>query len=177
MFTVSIGNYSALFQDDGLPDDYAEYRKHAEIVEEFDLDNSEGALCFVGVRRGFKMPFLVVAQRYSPSGFGFGPGLQLVEETDLLFIGAGERLLAYDLRRNARIWEDRADVGFFRWSRHDSTVMMSAELELAAWNLEGRKLWSESVEPPWEYSVEEGTLRLDVKGKITSFDIAQGPKI
>ena len=53
--------------------------------------------------------------------------------------------------------------------------MMSAELELAAWNLEGRKLWSAAVEPPWEYAVENGTVRLDVMGKMQSFDITQGP--
>ena len=94
----------------------------------------------------------------------------------MLFIGAGERLLAYDIRRIVRLWEDEAEEGFWGWSRHDSTVVMSAELELAGWNLEGRKLWSTFVEPPWEYAVENGMVKLDVMGKKTSFDIAQGPK-
>jgi len=145
MSTVSIGDYIVLRHDYGLPDKYAEYRKNAELVEEFDLDRSEGTLCFVGIQKDSQMPFLVVAQRYVPSGFGFNPGVQLVEETGVLFIGAGERMLAYDVRHTVRLWEDTADQGFLRWSRQGSTLVMSAELELAAWNLDGRKLWS----PRW----------------------------
>jgi hypothetical protein len=38
---------------------------------------------------------LLVTQRYSPSGSGFEPGVLLVPETGMLFIGAGTRLLGY----------------------------------------------------------------------------------
>ena len=176
MFSVSVNDYTVLCQDNCLPDIYSDYRQSAKVVEEFDLDNSDDALCFVGIQIDSEWPFLVIAQRYSPAGFGFNPGVQLVEETGVLFIGAGVRLLAYDIRNVVRLWEDKADTGFFGWSRHDSTVVMSAELELAGWNLEGRKLWSTFVEPPWEYAVENGVVKLDVMGKKTSFDLTGGPK-
>ena len=173
MFSVSVNNsYTVLCEDNSLPDIYADYRQNAKVVEEFDLDNSDDVLCFVGVQRDSAWPFLVIAQRYSP---GFDPEALLVEETDVLFIGAGERLLAYDIRRRERLWEDKVILGFFGWSRYDSTLVMSAELELAGWNLEGRKLWSVGVEPPWEYAVENGMVKLDVMGEKTSFDIARGP--
>lgn len=176
MLSVSSGDYVVLCEDDGLPELYDYYRQNAVLVEEFDLDNPDCSVCFVGLQRDSETPFLVLTQSYSPSEFGFDPGVQLIEETGVLFVGAGERLLAYDLERATRLWEDEADEGFHRWSRHDSTVLMSAELELAAWSLEGRKLWSTFVEPPWKYTVEGGTVELDVMGNTTSFDLVQGPR-
>ena len=124
MLSVSSGDYVVLCEDDGLPELYDYYRQNAVLVEEFDLDNPDCSVCFVGLQRDSETPFLVVAQSYSPSEFGFDPGVQLIEETGVLFVGAGERLLAYDLERATRLWEDEADEGFHRWSRHDSTVMM-----------------------------------------------------
>jgi L-alanine-DL-glutamate epimerase-like enolase superfamily enzyme len=127
------------------------------------------------VARGSSWPFLVVAQRYSPSGSGFNPGALVVPETDVLFVGAGVRLLAYDLADSTRIWEDLADFGFWNWARPDEHVLMSAELELAAWDLHGRKSWSTFVEPPWGYEVREGQVELDIMGNKSSFPIGLGP--
>jgi hypothetical protein len=97
---------------------------------------------------------LVVTQRYAPAAGGFHPGALLVPETQRLFIGAGRRLLCYDLAGPARLWEDEADFGFWSWSRYGEVVLMMAELELAAWTIEGQKLWSRLADPPWEYRVE-----------------------
>jgi hypothetical protein len=129
------------------------------------------------VRRGSdSWPFLCVAQHYAPGRWaGSHPGLLLVAETSILFIGAGERLLAYDLHGPVRLWEDRADTGFHEWQRHDDMVVMSAELELAAWDIRGVKRWSRFVEPPWEYQVEGGVVHLDVMGTISSFPLQAGP--
>jgi hypothetical protein len=114
-------------------------------------------------------PELVVSQRFSPGAeAGFHPGILLVPETKLLLVGAGGRLLAYDLSRFALLWEDVADTGFWGWCRHRDVIVMSAELELAAWDLAGKKLWSTFVEPPWNYSVEEMALKLDVMGRSLS---------
>ena len=32
-------------------------------------------------------------------------------------------------------------------------MLMLAELEFAAWDLKGKKMWSTFVEPPWVYDV------------------------
>jgi hypothetical protein len=42
---------------------------------------------------------------------------------------------------------------------------MSAELELSAWDINGRKLWSKNVEPPWSYEIRGDRVELDVMGK------------
>jgi hypothetical protein len=90
-------------------------------------------------------------------------------------VGAGTRLLAYDLQNLRRIWEDAADTGFWRWKRHGEVIVMSAELELAAWTLEGKKLWSTFVEPPWFYEVRGARVYLDVMGRKSVFDLGNGP--
>jgi hypothetical protein len=52
---------------------------------------------------------------------------------------------------------------------------MSAELELAALDLLGRRLWSTLVEPPWSYEVVTGVIQLDVMGEKSSFGVESGP--
>jgi hypothetical protein len=69
------------------------YREHARLAEEFDLDSTGGATCFFGVGdASADSPTLVVAQRYVPAGYSFYPGILIVPETGVVFIGAGERL-------------------------------------------------------------------------------------
>jgi L-alanine-DL-glutamate epimerase-like enolase superfamily enzyme len=154
----------------------AEYQKRAALAELFDLEESGGSsVCFCAVRgRESGWPFLVVVQRYSPAGCGFHPGILLVPETDRLFVGAGQRLLMYDLRQPARLWEDGADTGFWFWSQYDDVVLMAAELELAAWDMLGRKLWTRFVEPPWQYRVDRQIVLLDVMGTISRISIQDG---
>ena len=78
-------------------------------------DWAEGYL-HIEVRRGSGWPLLCVGQHYCPGRWaGSYPGLLLVPESSALFVGAGERLLAYDLRVPARLWEDRVDTGFHAW--------------------------------------------------------------
>ena len=52
---------------------------------------------------------------------------------------------------------------------------MEAELELAAWTIQGHKLWTTFVEPPWSYNVVGDTVTLDVMGTITTFPLISGP--
>ena len=122
MFNISTGKYKLRLVSDGLPDLYHDYIKRAALVEEFDIRNSEGKNCFLSVGYGTDWPFLVVSQRYSPAGHGFNPGVLIVDETDILFIGAGERLLAYNLKKPERLWEDAADIGFWDWTKHENFV-------------------------------------------------------
>lgn len=163
---------------DSLPFMYNEYRARAQLAEEFDMANEEGEFCCVTVARGGgDWPFLVVAQRYDPTAAsGFHPGVMYVPETLRMFIGAGQRLLCHDLESVTRVWEDTAECGFFHWRREGDVVLMAAELELAAWDLQGRKRWTTFVEPPWDYHVKEGRVHLDVMGQLSDFDLVKGPE-
>jgi hypothetical protein len=175
MFQVSIGPYSLRVSYDQLPPTYAEATRRAKLVDELDLASSDGTLCCVEVGDGNAWPFLIVAQRYAPSANCFFPGVLIVTETARMFVGAGERLLAYDLATRERLWEDSADTGFWSWARHEDVVVMSAELEIAGWDLHGRKLWSRFVEPPWDYAVVDDVVHLDIMGAKSEFDLRSGP--
>ncbi len=162
---------------DGLPDLYRSYRQNAALCDEFDLTASDGSLCFVGVGAvDDHWPRVLVAQRFSPGiRSGFGPGTLLAHDTSILFVGAGTRLLAYDLKGARRLWEDATDVGFWSWRQHGSTVVMAAEVELAAWSTSGEKLWSTFVEPPWSYRVHGEIVELEVMGQRSEFELCPGP--
>lgn len=51
---------------------------------------------------------------------------------------------------------------------------MSAELELAAWNVNGGKLWSRFVEPPWDYEVTGEMITLNVMDTISHVHLLTG---
>ena len=175
MFRVSVGEYEVCCQADELPAMLSEYQQRAALSEDFGVaDEAGSSVCFVTVGRAQQWPFLVVIQRYAPAGCGFFPGVLLVPETHRLFIGAGRRLLGYDLSRPARLWEDEAECGFWSWSRHGSVVLMAAELELAAWDVGGSKLWSRFVEPPWEFAVEGEVVAVDVMDVVSRVHLGSG---
>ena len=100
-----------------------------------------------------------------------------VPEQRQLFIGAGTRPMAYQARsgRWRRCWVDEAECGFWSWRQHDDVVVMSAELELAAWRTEGTKLWTTFVEPPWSYRIVSDQVVLNVMGAVRTFDLRRGP--
>jgi hypothetical protein len=103
--------------------------------------------------------FLVVSQRNAPGAeSGFYPGLVVVPETHRLFLGAGWRLLAYDLSGPARLWADETR-GFWSWSRYGEVVIMAG------------RLWSRAVEPPWTYRVEGRVVVVDMMGRVSRFDL------
>lgn len=173
-FRVSLGAYTLRCAPDGLPPMFDRYVEHAALVERFEL--AEPNRCCVAVSRGAAAdwPFLVIAQSINPAGAGFEPGVLLIPEHHRLFVGAGDRIAAYDLAEPRRLWIDSAELGFWGWQRHGDIVLMSAELELAAWTVDGIKLWTTFVEPPWDYSVEGSSVTLDVMGSISSFPLRSG---
>lgn len=177
-FRVNCNKYTISGTIGSVPTMYTELIKHSRLHEDFGIKSADGTALVVTVESQFaKWPELIVSQRFYPGPeAGFHPGVLIAPETHLLVLGAGERLLAYDIRVFRRLWEDVADTGFWNWKRHDDVIVMSAELELAAWDIEGNKLWSMFVEPPWEYSVQSSKLHLDVMGKKSNFDIKIGPK-
>lgn len=183
MFSTSYGLYTLSCTTGRLPGLYGEYCRHAEVVSEYHLnepketDESESP-CFVGVsksRRNEGWPFLVIAQTFEPSSPGFDPGAIIIPETELLMLGAGTQLLAFRLNPPSLLWEDDADCGFWGWERHSNVVVMAAELEMAAWDINGRKLWSRGVEPPWSYSVSDAIVTLDIMGELSKFSLTTGP--
>jgi hypothetical protein len=176
VFESTVGDLTLVLKAAGLPSMFDEYCKNATLAERFETDRDSAPWCFVGVRRMGGWPFLVVAQKYSPATAGFSPGVLVVPETRRLFIGAGERLIAYDLDAPRRLWEDTADTGFWHWHQHGEVVLMSAELEFAAWDSYGAKLWSIFVEPPWSYEIRDNQVYLDVMGSVSSFPIKTGKK-
>ncbi len=129
MLAVTCGGYTVEWID-RLPPHYAQLKAKAVLVDEIALH--AGGLCGVSVRRaGQTWPFLVVAQSREPSGASLGAGALITDGT--LFVGVGERVLVYDLLAPRRLAEDGADTGFHGWEQHGDVVLMSAELELAAW--------------------------------------------
>ena len=158
----------SLLEGAELSDTFGPLQNHNEDSEFFAVSISENGA-------GSLASLLMVAQRFSPSVPGFEPGVLIIPETGLVFVGAGERLLAYDLCKAARLWEDRAEVGFWWWDRAGDVVLMAAELELAAWDTVGHKLWTTFVEPPWFYFVDGETLHLNVMDSERSFSIRTGP--
>jgi len=176
MFTVTIGDYAISVQRGTLPSIYRDYKKHAQLADEFALQPHEGELCFVAISRGQHWPVLVVAQRFELSDGGFDPAALLVPETGTLFLGAGRRLLGYGLDPPRRLFEDTTDAGFWEWARHGDVVLMSGELELAAWDISGKKLWAMPLQPAWQCHVEAGMVHLNVMGRRTAFPFHQGPQ-
>jgi hypothetical protein len=122
-------------------------------------------------------PVLLVVAGCDPSydGYQLDVGALLVPETHTLFVGAFDEVFAYDLRGPTRLWRERAECGFWDWQRHDDYVLMAAELALAAWDLCGIKQWETFVEPPYDYTVADGTVHLTVMDVPVSFSLASGP--
>jgi hypothetical protein len=153
-----------------------------DTVECFDeiTDHDQAGYFFVRVRRpGEQLPSLMVSQTFAPSQGGFFPGVLLVPQSSRVFVGAGERLLCYSTYDGhwVRQWEDTANAGFWGWDIHGGVVVMSAELEIAAWTADGEKLWTRFVEPPWSYSVNGSTLVLDVMGQIALLSLESGVEL
>ncbi|WP_293909724.1 hypothetical protein [Deinococcus sp.] len=179
---VQVGAYSVQLWREEWPSHLDVLMQAADLAERYgDLrgrNDEDGELFAVSISQngvGSLSSLLTVAQRFSPETPGFEPGVLIVPETSVAFIGAGERLLAYDLKRAVRLWEDTADAGFWWWDRAGDVVLMAAELELAAWTTTGTRLWSMFVEPPWSYWLEGDQLNLNVMNVEQTFLVKQGP--
>ncbi|MBI1211966.1 MAG: hypothetical protein GC190_10920 [Alphaproteobacteria bacterium] len=170
MHQVVIGNWALEIQVGDRPPHFDWLEERSLLVDEVDLASGGGGQLFVAVysldRRppGEHNPIITLAQRYEPHDFGFYPGFLIAPETERLFVGAGDRLVAYDLNAPARLWLDKADCGFWRWGRIRDLVWMEAELEFAVWSIVGEKRWTTFVEPPWAARIVDDTVELDVMG-------------
>ncbi|GLT12716.1 hypothetical protein ACFQFQ_07725 [Sulfitobacter porphyrae] len=180
MISIRIEEWDLQIADGSLPSHFTSCLKNAEFVDQIDINNDEGRFLFLGISSGATnngWPSVVVAQKYQDGRQTFSPGFLLVPDTSLLFLGAGERLLCYDLDKKVRLWEDETDCGFWGWSQSGSYILMSAELEFGVWDKSGKKLWSTFVEPPWSFAIKEQTVELDVMGTTQKFQLSDGVKL
>src|SRR5262245_54105242 len=97
MFKITVGEYILSVHCGALPERYNRERQRAALAEEFGINSADGEACLLTASRHDGPPHLVVAQRFNPCGGCFDPALLVVPETGILFLGAGERLLAYRL--------------------------------------------------------------------------------
>jgi hypothetical protein len=126
---------------------------------------------------GEDWPSLVVLQTFGPAAAGFHPAALVVPEKGRVFIGAGPRVVSYARVEGGwnRDWQYDVFAGFWGWRQHGDVIVMLSEIEMAAWSSDGHQLWTTLVEPPWSYSVEHQTVRLDVMGAVTEFPLRTGP--
>ena len=174
MFTVSAGEYSILVQDGGLPSQYLSYKQEAVMCDEHNR-RGDGTLAFIAIQRAARWPELCISFRYANASAGFHPAVLVVPETEVAFIGAGESIWIYDLKTPRLLREEFVCVGFWAWQRHGQVVLMLSELELSGWALDGTKLWSTFVEPPWDFEVDGDSVTMDVMGCKSSFSLQMGP--
>ena len=177
---VEVGGFAVESFFDELPAIWPEFERRAALVEHFDAKKEQATLLGVALwsRAEKDWPRVVITQRFSPGlTSGFIPGVVVIPETHIVFMGAGTLLLAFDMREPRRLWEDFTQVGFWGWRRHGEAVLMSAELELAAYDTVGQRRWSVEVEPPWSYSVENNEVVLDIMGTIQRFSLVAGPTL
>jgi len=174
LIETAVGGWGVLTAA-GIPAILEEYRSRADLVDQIPGEPDDDGRLFVGVARPIEdWPSLVVTQSWGPTGAGFRPGVLVVPETGRVFIGAGARIACYhdDCGSWRRQWLDTvAYPGFWSWRLHADVVVMAGEVEMGAWLDRGERLWAEAVEPPWSYEVVDGTVTLDIDGRVRSFPL------
>lgn len=173
MISFAVDKYTVRVHQGDLPQLHLDYKKNAKLYDKIETSD-EGEYSFIGIGERLAWPHLCVVLRYRDAAWLFSPGVLLVPETGIVFIGGGEHALVYDLQIPRLLWNEHAHY-FWGWQRHGDVVLMSAELEFTAWTITGEKLWSTFVEPPWEYKVENGEVLLDVMDERSAFPLDAGP--
>ena len=128
--------------------------------------------CYVLVQRAGGAPTLLVIGRLRPD---HDCGVHLVESTGVMFYGCGESVCAYDMATGKKLHHDITPYAFHSWGRHGDIVIMSGELEIAGYTLDGTKVWKATVESPWDYTVSGGKMATIVMGHRVEFPLTEGP--
>lgn len=176
MYRFQLDDWQIWLEENGELEDYVHFLKNADFVDEIEIDHSDLALSFIGIEKGSEAkawPSVVILQTHSHPTI-FPPGFLVVPENSLVFIGAGERLLCYDIERRCRLWEDQTSEGFWKWSQHGQYVFLSAETEFGVWTKSGRRLWTTFVDPPWDYEVTGSTVNLSHMDIVEIRQLADG---
>lgn len=173
--SATVGEYLVSIHQ-WLPDTLDGYAEHASFSDTADLQADGGSTALITVARRTGWPEFVALLRSGFHGPMFSPGVALVPETGVLFIGGGQVVRAYSLRDPMRrLWEEEVAFGFWDWRRFDDVVVMSGEVTIAAWTTSGERLWSSWVEPPWEYEVSGDRVSLDSDDRTSRFELHAGP--
>lgn len=174
MIEFSVDKYRIAVRIHKAPDAYDLWLQH---VKYFDIDdtNYDDTPIYIGVAQGRGWYEDIIAFKSDPIDYaGFHPGILLIPETELLFIGAGKILKIYDLKNHVMIFQKELSFGFLGWERSGDYVMMLEETELGVYNLNGKELWFAYVEPPWTFEVENDTIILNVMDELSRRDINNG---
>lgn len=174
MHKISIGKYTVVC-DHKKSYSFEKIIENAVMIETLICEKQHGEYVFYGITDCGLSPDLVIEGNYSPSSdAGFYPGLLIIPEEDILFFGAGDVVQVWNLAPYQKIDEYVPDCGFWSWSRSGDVVLMSGELELAGWDIKGKKLWSRYVEPPWYFTVHNDIVTTNVMDHEESFNIYTG---
>ena len=142
------------------------------VVVDRPSGSEEWEPCHVLVYRAGGAPTLLVIGRLRPE---YGCGVHLVEQTGVMFFGCGESVCVYDMATGQKLHHDITPYVFHSWNRHGDTVVMSGELEVAGYALDGTKRWSSTVESPWDYTVTGERMHTIVMGHRVEFSLHNGP--
>ncbi len=155
MFYNTTGKYIIGVSHKEIPWNYSNYVKNCKKNFEYDLNLNSGEYIFLSIANSLEWPFFVLAIRYNPCEGGFDPGIYLIEESERLFIGAGSTVLVFDIQSLTLITEEYFQEGFLRWKRYKDKVLMMAELDIACFDIYGKKIWERFIEPPYDIEFSE----------------------
>lgn len=174
MFYSSVGSYTLSVTDN--PEEISTFlRDNAVVRHQLSQPVAGDSYIALGITDCGLFPDLLLEGWYSPGpAQGFHPGALIILETQIAFIGAGTTIVVYDLSPISLLAQTQTECGFWGWRHINNVVVMSAELELAVWNIYGEKLWSRFVEPPWHYDIEDDTLLLNIMGDSIRLTLATG---
>ena len=103
-------------------------------------------------------------------------GILFIEDSGLLFIGAGTQCGCYGLSEDKWLWNDNNILDFVCWQHLGDAVIMHAEREVSCWNVRGRLLWGAYLSDNWTINVEgEDAVTLTDNGDIHHFNLYVGP--
>lgn len=168
MFEVGAGDFRVMLSPEA-PQGLDERRVTVDRLAPGDEDRE--ARYMLAHRKGGAPTLLVIGRVRD----GYGCGVHIVEQTGVLFFGCGESVATYDIATGQKLHHDLTAYAFHSFSRHGDVVVMSGELEVAGYGLDGAKLWSAAVESPWDFGVNGDKMYTLVMGHRVEFSLREGP--
>ncbi len=182
MLTITVDDYT-ISTIDGDPHGwpFPWQGSGAKITERLEIAGDTGTWCGLKISHRDR-PVLELVIKY-PSEW-WKPGVLLVPESKVVFLEVSGRIYIYDLEAGLQIAYERIDFPSWWWHREGDTVLLVAELDLMAWDISGRKLWSTDIEPPHDVTVRDGVVHVDAfsfarwrKQGRWRFPIRSGPDV